>query len=339
MQNAIATTTASINTAAAAAEPTVTVNIGSVSKRLESRVREGNREYVEISKEMDREEKVKASTDIQQKCVADTIAQDVAAAKAEAERLARIKGSAVIQYASPVKVEYSWEVDDSAIEQRSRGEYVFLFKAHQRRTALAALDMCRVVYEAAKMLEDYEFDEFCKTIGYKSDSSTIRKFLAIGKVYPRMVQYADQLPAAWTSIYALTQMPADDFEETIKSGYRLCDLSGGEVDALVKKTRLVNNSVSPFKQAKKELAFSVATVFFTKKVDDADFRLLQKAFDEIATRLPVKLVIKKETTEYFEKRRAQRYEQLKQEAPGTDLDPSKWDYGTAANSVNSKEAA
>lgn len=346
MQNAIASTT-SINAAAAAAEPTVTVNVGSVSKTLEARVREGNREFVEISKEMDREEKVKASEDIQQKCVADTIAQDVAAAKAEAERLAqaeanrlaRIKGNAVTQYVSPVKVEHSWEIDDSAIEQRSRGEYVFLFKAHQRRTALAALDMCRVVYEAAKMLEDYDFDEFCKTIGYKSDSSTIRKFLAIGKVYPRMVQYADQLPAAWTSIYALTQMPADDFEETIKSGYRLCDLSGGEVDALVKKTRLVNNSVSPFKQAKKELAFSVATVFFTKQVDDADFRLLQKAFDEVASRLPIKLVIKKEATEYFEKRRAQRYEKLKQEAPGTALDPSKWDYGTAANNVNNKEAA
>lgn len=199
--------------------------------------------------------------------------------------------------------------------------------------------MCRVVYEAFVSLQEYDFLEFCKSIGYKHDSSTIRKFLAIGRVYPRMVKYADQLPAAWTSIYALTQMPADDFERCIAEGYRLCDLTGGEVDALVKKTRLANNSVSPFKQDKKELAYSVATVFFTKQVDDADFRLLQKAFDEISTRLPVKLVIKKEKIEYFQERRNQRYETLKQEAPGTEIDPSKWDYGTAANAVNSKEAA
>lgn len=43
MQNAIASTT-SINTAAAAAEPTVTVNVGSVSKTLNTRLSEGRRE-------------------------------------------------------------------------------------------------------------------------------------------------------------------------------------------------------------------------------------------------------------------------------------------------------
>lgn len=339
MQNAIATTTASINSAIAAAEPTVTVNVGSVSKTLNTRLSEGRREFNEAAKGMDRLEQEEAIDAIKDQCVSDTIAQDVAEAQAEADRLASTQGSSIAQYVSPAKVVDSWELDDSAIAPRGRHEYVFLFKAHQRRTALAALDMCRVVYEAFVSLKDYDFGEFCKSIGYKHDSSTIRKFLAIGKVYPRMVQYADQLPAAWTSIYALTQMPADDFEACIKSGYRLCDLSGGEVDALVKKTRLVNNSVSPFKQAKKELAFSVATVFFTKQADDEDFRLLQKTFDEIAIRLPVKFVIKKETTEYFAERRSQRYEKLKQEAPGTALDPSKWDYGTPANAVNSKEAA
>jgi hypothetical protein len=288
---------------------------------------------------MDREEKLEAAKDIREKCVADTIAQDVAETKTEAARLAHTQGNDIGLYVSPVKVEHSWDSGDSAIEPRGRSEYVFLFKAHQRRTALAALDMCRVVYEAFKTLAEHDFDEFCKSIGYKHDSSTVRKFLAIGKVYPRMIEYADQLPAAWTSIYALTQMPADDFENCIKSGYLLCNLTGGEVEELVKKTRVVNNTVSPFKQAKKEMAFSVATVFFTKKVDDADFRLLQKAFDEVASRLPVKLVIKKEATEFFEKRRSQRFEKLKQEAPGTALNPSKWDYGTAANNINSKEAA
>jgi hypothetical protein len=113
-------------------------------------------------------------------------------------------------------------------------------------------------------------------------------------------------------------------------------LTGGEIGELVKKTRDINNSVSPFKQDKKTLHYSVASVYFTKTVDDADFRLLQKAFDEIASRLPVKLVVKKEATEYFEKRRAQRYEKLKVEANDVMVKPEKWDYGIAANQVNSK---
>ena len=64
--------------------------------------------------------------------------------------------------------------------------------------------------------------------------------------------------------------------------------------------------------------------------------MLQKAFDEIASRLPVKLVVKKESAEYFEKRRAQRYEKLKVEANDAMVKPDRWDYGIAANQVNSK---
>jgi len=332
------TETTSTNPASDEVVPNVTVQIGSVKKTLVSRVVDAGRDFDELSKDLDAEEKQDLAESLKNQAIEETIAQDAADVVAVANRLADQQGNSITQYVSPAKVEHSWEIDDTNIPAHTRHEYVWLFKAQQRRTAVAALDMCRVVYEAQQILSDHEFNEFCKNIGYKEDSSTIRKFLAIGKVYPRMIKYADQLPAAWTSIYALTQMPADDFERCVANGYRLCDLTGGEVDDLVKKTRAINNSVSPFKLDKKTMSFCVANVFFTKQVDDADFRLLQKAFDEIATRLPIKLVIKKEATEYFEKRRNQRYEKLKQEAPGTAVDPSKWDYGTAANAVNSKDA-
>lgn len=260
---------------------------------------------------------------------------DKASTEAHAAKLILISNDKKQEYSVPVKFEHTCEIDDSNIIKRDRKEYVYMFKANMRRTALATLDMCRVVYEAEKSLTDAEFHEFCRQINYKSDSSTIRKFSTIGKVYPRFIQYADQLPAAWTSIYALTQIPADDFELCIKGGYKLNKLTGGDIAELVKKTRDISNSVSPFKQDKKLLQYAVATVFFTKRVDDTDFRLLQKAFDEIATRLPVKLVIKKDASEYFEKRRAQRYEKLKVEANDAMVKPEKWDYGIAANQVNS----
>lgn len=261
---------------------------------------------------------------------------DKASTAVHAVKLSLMSNDRIQEYSVPVKFEHTCEIDDSNIIKRDRKEYVYMFKANMRRTALATLDMCRVVYEAEKSLTDAEFHEFCKQINYKSDSSTIRKFSTIGKVYPRFIQYAEQLPAAWTSIYALTQIAADDFELCIKGGFALNKLTGGEIGALVKKTRDISNNVSPFKQDQKTLQFAVATVYFTKKVDDTDFRLLQKAFDEISSRLPVKLVVKKEATEYFEKRRAQRYEKLKVEANDAMVKPEKWDYGIAANQVNSK---
>jgi hypothetical protein len=263
---------------------------------------------------------------------------DLVETQAHAAKLKVLSKDTKQEYSVPTKMEYVCEVDDSNIVKRDRHEYVYLFKANMRRTALATLDMCRVVYEAGKVLDDSQFDEFCNQIHYKSDSSTIRKFSTIGKVYARFVQYAEQLPAAWTSIYALTQIPAEDFERCIRDGYALNKLTGGEIDALVKRTREINNSVSPFKLDKKSFQFAVATVFFTKHVDDTDFRLLQKAFDEVASRLPVKLMIKKEATIYFEKRRAQRYEKLKVEAKDVMVKPEKWDYGVAANQVNSDTA-
>jgi hypothetical protein len=261
---------------------------------------------------------------------------DKASTEAYAMKLSLASKDKKQEYSVPVKFEHTCEIDDTNIVKRQRNEYVYMFKANMRRTALATLDMCRVVYEAEKSLSDADFHEFCNQINYKSDSSTIRKFSTIGKVYPRFIQYAEQLPAAWTSIYALTQIAADDFELCIKGGYQLNKLTGGEIGELVKKTRDISNSVSPFKQEKKTLHYSVASVYFTKTVDDADFRLLQKAFDEIASRLPVKLVVKKEAAEYFEKRRAQRYEKLKVEANDAMVKPDKWDYGIAANQVNTK---
>lgn len=261
---------------------------------------------------------------------------DKASTEVHAVKLSLISNDKKQEYSVPVKFEHNCEIDDSNIIKRQRNEYVYMFKANMRRTALATLDMCRVVYEAEKSLTDGEFHEFCKQINYKSDSSTIRKFSTIGKVYPRFIQYAEQLPAAWTSIYALTQIAADDFELCIKGGYQLNKLTGGEIGELVRKTRDISNSASPFKQDKKTLHFAVATVYFTKTVDDADFRLLQKAFDEIASRIPVKLVVKQQATEYFETRRSQRYEKLKVEANDAMVKPEKWDYGIAANQVNSK---
>ncbi len=133
-------------------------------------------------------------------------------------------------------------------------------------------------------------------------------------------------------------MPADDFERCIADGYRLCDLSTAEIEGLVKKTRAVNNLMSPFKLDKKDNSFCVARVFFTKPMDDMDLRLLQKAFDEVAARLPVKLRIEKKVEEMHKERALQRHEALKQEAPDTGIKPEDWDYGTAANNDYAKGA-
>ena len=291
-------------------------------------------------KDLPIEERLVAAEKVRDEMIENTDNEDKEQLDKEISEMASSYKQPKEKYSVPAKLEYTIdEVEEEKIEPKTRQAYVWYFKAHQRRTAIASLQMCRVVYEASKSLDESDFDEFCKNVGYKAESSTIRKFTVVGKVYPRLIKYADQLPAAWTSIYALTQMPADEFERCIQSGYRLCDLSGGEIDQLVKKTRQINNLMSPFKLDKKQNGICVAKVYFTRTMDDVDLRLLQKAFDEVAARLPVKLSIETQVLDMFKERANQRYQKLKQEAPDTGIKPESWDYGVAANSVYNKDAA
>ena len=51
------------------------------------------------------------------------------------------------------------------------------------KTAQSTVEMCRVVSEAKKTLSSSEYSEFLNDIGHKSETSTIRKYLAIGEQY------------------------------------------------------------------------------------------------------------------------------------------------------------
>ena len=62
------------------------------------------------------------------------------------------------------------------------------------KTAQSTVEMCRVVYEAKKSLEKSEYDSFLRDIGRKTEDSTIRKYLAIGERYDKLIQYTNLLP-------------------------------------------------------------------------------------------------------------------------------------------------
>lgn len=341
MTTLVTTNSSLLNTSAIVDKPTsfsttlpngqkMTINTGS----------EGMETIQDSIKELTGEEKADATQRFRDELIQNTDKTDSEQFEKDVSEMAASYEEPKEEYSVPAKLEYAFDEDEEeTIEAKTRQAYVWYFKAHQRRTAIASLQMCRVVFEASKALDEPDFDEFCKNIGYKPDSSTIRKFTVVGKVYPRLIKYADQLPAAWTSIYSLTQMPADEFERCIESGYRLCDLSTSEIDELVKQTRQINNLMSPFKLDKKQNGYCVAKVFFTRTMDDLDLRLLQKAFEEMSSRLPIKLSMETKVLEMFKERANQRYQKLKQEAPDTGIKPETWDYGVAANSVYNKDAA
>jgi len=243
-----------------------------------------------------------------------------------------ISAKVAVDYTPKLSVERA-ESDEQPIEAKTRPEYVVAFKTGVEKTARATLEMCRVVYEAHKSLDNYEFGNFCREIGLKDWSSTVRKFIAIGKVYPRFVQYADQLPASWTSIYLITQIPADAFNQCLEKQYPLKSLKGRELTEMLNSTKEISSLEEPLSYDKKNGGYMFGKVIFTKKIDDIDWRAMEKAFNEIQARLPVKLVVHPELQCIIDQRKLKRYEATKQHHKHIELKPDLWDLGKEANAM------
>jgi hypothetical protein len=261
-----------------------------------------------------------------------TVKVEVAVADKVAPKAKAITAQPVIDYGPMLSVERAME-DDANLVRHDRAHYVAAFKRGVEKTARATLETCRVTYEARQALDNYQFENFCKEVGYRDSSSTIRKFIAIGKVYPRFIEYADQLPCAWTTIYQITQIPADDFDAYLKHGKRLDQLKGKKLAELTNKTREANDITTPLVFDDKEKAHIFAKVVATKKMDDKDWRAIEKAMNEMAARLPIRFVVPKTFVELISEARLRRYEQTKKHYKGQEFKPDTWDMGEEANAV------
>ena len=230
--------------------------------------------------------------------------------------------------------------DDTNIVKLTRDEYVGLYQKREAATAEATLAMCRVVYEAKQVLNSADFQTFCKKIGQRDEGSTIRKFIAIGKVQPRLVAFANQLPVAWSNIYALTQIPADDFENIVTTGRSLRDLKGKELKELVDSTKQIEDFTKNLPRGEKfKNEFQCGTLFVTKRLDDTDWRAIKKAIAELEARLPLRLSLNSDVERIWTTRRDQRYEATKVAYEQMEMRPELWDMGQEANAVGATTAS
>ena len=240
--------------------------------------------------------------------------------------------SLIADYSPVLSLERSIN-DDPNLVAHDRAHYVAEFKRGVEKTARAMLETGRVVYEASRMLDSYQFQNFCKEVGYRDNSSTIRKFITIGKVYPRFIQYADQLPSAWTTIYQITQIPANDFENYIKNGKRLDELKGKRLQILLGMTKPLDDLTAPLKFDSNSGGFVFAKLVAMRKFDDIDWRAIEKAMAELQARLPIKFQVPKQFTDLVGERRLRRYQSAKKHFTHQEFKPDTWDMGEEANSV------
>jgi hypothetical protein len=254
-------------------------------------------------------------------------------AKTDAE-IAESKEQRLDQYRPLISLEKSMPDDSESIVKHLRDHYESEYNNRLKATALSTLKMCRTVYEAKIALDEYEFKKFCTAIEQSDTSSTIRKKIAIGRAYPRLVQYADQLSSGWTAIYQVTQIPADTFDQMIANKEPLNTLRGKKLSDLIANAKPVERLTDEMSFNKKTKTHSLAQVHAMCDLDVLDVRAIEIAFNELQTRLPIRFVFTPDLMQATKKIRMQIYETAKKNIVKEErYTPETWDLGALANSV------
>ena len=107
------------------------------------------------------------------------------------------------------------------------------FNGFARKTAESVLQMAKVVSDmkaqAQEQRDKTEFEKFCELIGYKSDSSLIRKFIQIGSKFEQLMASVDKLPNTWTTVYQIALLSNEAIEALMEKGVINPRLSGSNV--------------------------------------------------------------------------------------------------------------
>ena len=92
------------------------------------------------------------------------------------------------------------------------------FNGFAKKTAESVLQMAKVVSDMKAQKDKVEFEKFCTLIGYKSDSSLIRKFTQIGSKFDQLIANADKLPNTWTTVYQIALLSDEAITTLIDKG-------------------------------------------------------------------------------------------------------------------------
>ena len=177
---------------------------------------------------------------------------------------------------------------------------------------------------------------FWTEIGMQASLATVTKFACIGKVYDRFLPHVDKLPSNWTSLYLVTQIPAEIFERLLQRNMSFEELTGAEIKKLVLQTEDLPALSTGLPKANKKYPIVAKLVFTKPTVDDIDLYAIKKAAREIEARLPLKVELSAKVNELWDKRKLARYEAGKRKQADIEFKPDLWDFGREANSMSER---
>jgi len=122
---------------------------------------------------------------------------------------------------------------DNCISNKAN-EYAGRFNMWKKKTALAYIEMAKVVVTAKEDLSRDRFEEFTNLIGYRSTDSFISKLYRIGLQSELFEKNIDQLPSSFTTLYALTTVDNGQLRVLFDEQRITPALKGNQLESLLK---------------------------------------------------------------------------------------------------------
>lgn len=145
--------------------------------------------------------------------------------------------------------------------------YVERYRSFAHNTAESVIELARTLVEAEEALDQLELREFFREIRIEQKSPVYKKLKVIAEKSIRFDAHMQRLPSAWTTLYKLAALPADDFDRLAQTDALSPHMTAPEINAAL------NRPVLP---RKKREGFNV---FFD--LSNANDTLRAQFYDEV----------------------------------------------------------
>ncbi|QWD76645.1 hypothetical protein ICV32_02990 [Polynucleobacter sp. MWH-UH24A] len=99
------------------------------------------------------------------------------------------------------------------------------------------LEIGNIFNEIKNNFTTQDYKEFLKQTHYVEGSSTIRKWEQIGKSYLKLKQVSELLPPVFTTLYFLSKLSDDEFNNLIKSNKLTPSITTQEIEESLNKVK------------------------------------------------------------------------------------------------------
>lgn len=115
------------------------------------------------------------------------------------------------------------------IISKSADDLAMEFGLFGKKTVENLIQMSRVVFEAKMQHSKHIFKEFCQLTGINPQSSSCRKYIAIGEHSERLIECVDRLPNSWTTLYTICTLSDDQFDQLLQSNVLSSSMTAKEM--------------------------------------------------------------------------------------------------------------